>query len=123
MKLLARFNLIFLTIFGLGMAVSGWLADQFLQHESSDRVYAEARLMTETASATRRYAEEQIKPLIARLQRREASFLPQIVPTYSAIQVSRYLHDANPQYSYKDAMLNPTNPADRATDWETDVIN
>lgn len=123
MKLLARFNLIFIVIFGCGMFVSAWLANRFLQQEAEDRVYAEAQLMTETASSTRRYAEEQIKPLIAKLQKREPNFLPQIVPTYSSIQVFQYLHKANPQYTYKDAMLNPTNPADRATDWETDVVN
>jgi HAMP domain-containing protein len=78
--------------------------------------------MTETATAARRYAEEQVKPLIARLQKHESAFLPQTVPTYSAIQLFQYLHKANPQYTYKDAMLDPTNPADRATDWESDLI-
>jgi protein-histidine pros-kinase len=28
-----------------------------------------------------------------------------------------------PDYAYKEATLNPTNPRDRATDWEADVIN
>jgi protein-histidine pros-kinase len=27
-----------------------------------------------------------------------------------------------PDYSYKEAALNPTNPADRATNWEADII-
>jgi protein-histidine pros-kinase len=27
-----------------------------------------------------------------------------------------------PEYTYKEAALNPTNPNDRATDWETDII-
>jgi len=99
-----------------------WLANQFLQREADARVHEQARLMTETASAVRHYAEGQIKPLIARLQRHESTFLPQTVPTYSTIQVFQYLQKANPQYTYKDAMLNPTNPADRATDWETDIV-
>lgn len=64
-----------------------------------------------------------MKPLLARLPKREATFLAQSVPTYSAIQVFKYLHNANPQYTYKDAMLNPTNPADRAIGWEADVVN
>jgi HAMP domain-containing protein len=123
MKLLARFNLLFILIFGVGMAVSVWLANRFLQAEAEDRVRAEAELMVETAAATRQYAEQQIKPLMAKLQKRDASFLAQSVPTYSSIQVFQYLHNVNPQYTYKDAMLNPTNPADRATGWEADVIN
>jgi protein-histidine pros-kinase len=28
-----------------------------------------------------------------------------------------------PEYSYKEATLNPTNPRNRAVDWETDVVN
>jgi hypothetical protein len=62
MKLLARFNLLFIAIFALGMAASVWLANQFLQREAEDRVQEQAQLMTETASAARRYAEQRIKP-------------------------------------------------------------
>jgi len=123
MKLIARFNLLFILIFGFGMAVSLWLANGFLQREAEDRIRSEAELIAQTASATRQYTEQQVKPLLTRLQKREASFLAQSVPTYSAIQVFETLHKANPQYTYKDAMLNPTNPADRATGWEADVIN
>lgn len=122
MKLLTRFNLLFIAVFAPGMLISGWLANRFLQDEAGDRVHEQAQLMIETATAARRYAEEQVKPLVARLQRHESAFLPQMVPTYSAIQIFQYLHKANPQYTYKDAMLNPTNPADRATDWETDLV-
>jgi DNA relaxase NicK len=96
MKLLARFNLLFIAIFAVGMAGSVWLANQFLQREADARVHEQARLMTETASAVRHYAEGQIKPLIARLQRHESTFLPQTVPTYSTIQVFQYLQKANP---------------------------
>jgi protein-histidine pros-kinase len=28
-----------------------------------------------------------------------------------------------PEYAYKEATLNPTNPRDHATDWEVDVVN
>jgi HAMP domain-containing protein len=123
MKLLTRFNLLFIALFGVGMGVSTWLANGFLQREAEDRVQAEAELIAQAASAARKYAEEQIKPLMVRLQKREATFVAQSVPTYSSIQVLKYLHNANPQYTYKDAMLNPTNPADKATGWEADVIN
>src|SRR5262249_29162706 len=36
--------------------------------------------------------------------------------------VLRTLEREFPDYSYKEAALNPTNPADRATPWEVDVI-
>ena len=34
-----------------------------------------------------------------------------------------YLRGKYPDYSHKEAALNPTNPRDRAADWEADIIN
>lgn len=122
MKLLARFNLIFVVVFGVGLAVAAWLANSLLQSDAKDRVLETARLMMETTLATRAYTTDQIKPLLSSLQKKDTEFLPQTVPAFSAIQVFDYLHKRNPDYAYKEAMLNPTNPADRATDWEADII-
>lgn len=49
-------------------------------------------------------------------------FLPQTVPSYAATQNFNSLHKKYPEYMYKEATLNPTNPRDRATDWEADII-
>jgi HAMP domain-containing protein len=51
-----------------------------------------------------------------------AEFLPQSVPFYAATQNFLKLHAQHPAYTYKEAALNPTNPRDRATDWEADLI-
>jgi HAMP domain-containing protein len=123
MKLLARFNLIFVCVFGLGMAVAVLLAYRFLQQDAKDRVREQARLMMETTLATRSYTTEQIKPLLAKDQRRQFDFLPQTVPAYAATQVFAYLHKRNADYTYKEATLNPTNPVNRASDWEADIVN
>jgi protein-histidine pros-kinase len=37
--------------------------------------------------------------------------------------VLKDVHKDFPDYSYREAALNPTNPADRATTWEADIIN
>ncbi len=123
MKLLARFNLIFIVVFGLGLAVAVWLAYVFLRNDAKSRVMQQARLMMETTLATRQYTTKQIKPLLQKLQKRDNEFLPQTVPAYSATQVFDYLHQRNADYAYKEATLNPTNPIDRASDWEADVVN
>ena len=44
------------------------------------------------------------------------------MPAYSATEVFTYLRSTYPDYSYKEASLNPTNLRNRAVDWETDVI-
>jgi len=50
-------------------------------------------------------------------------FHPQSVPAFAATEIFAYLREKFPDYFYKEATLNPTNPRDRATDWETDVVN
>jgi hypothetical protein len=50
-------------------------------------------------------------------------FHPQSVPAFAATEIFAYLRDKFPDYFYKEATLNPTNPRDRATDWESDVVN
>jgi len=123
MKLLARFNLILILVFGVGTALAIWRAGIFLQRDAKQRVLQQAKLMMETTLATREYTTLQIKPLLQKVQQHDSVFLPQTVPAYSATQVFDYLHNRNPDYSYKEATLNPTNPIDRANDWESDVVN
>ncbi len=123
MKLLARFNLIFIAIFGIGTVVAVWFAYSFLRVNAKEEVMEQARLMMETTLATRSYTATQIQPLLNKVQAHDKEFLPQTVPAYSATQVFDYLHKRNPDYSYKEATLNPTNLVDRANDWESDVVN
>jgi protein-histidine pros-kinase len=123
MKLLARFNLIFIAVFAIGICLAIWLASAFLRADAKAQVLAQAKLMMLTTSATRWYTSHQIQPLLNKLQKHDAEFLPQTVPAYSATQVFDYLHQNEPAYYYKEATLNPTNPADRAADWEADVVN
>jgi len=123
MKLLARFNLIFIVVFGLGTIVAVWVAYGFLRNDAKQQVLGQAKLMMETTLATRAYTTDQIKPLLQKVQVRDSVFLAQTVPAYSATQVFNYIHKKNPDYAYKEATLNPTNPIDRATDWEADIVN
>ncbi len=122
MKLLARFNLIFIALFAVGIVLAIRLASVFLENDTKEQVLAQAKLMMLTASATRTYTAEQIQPLLDKLQKRDAAFLPQTVPNYAATQAFNYLHASNRAYEYKEATLNPTNLVDRAADWEADII-
>src|SRR5579862_5151957 len=53
----------------------------------------------------------------------DTEFHPQSVPAFAATEISHYLNTKYPDYFYKEATLNPTNPRDRSTDWESDVVN
>ncbi len=121
MKLLVKFNLIFLLVFALGLLVAGGVARSLLQREAQDEVADRARLLMEKANVVSAYTANQIRPLL--LEQMKTTFLPQSVPSYSSAEVLAGLQKSYPEYSFKSAMLNPTNPRDRAVAWEEDVIS
>ncbi len=122
MRLLLKFNLILLLVFGSGVAIAGYWSHRFLERSARSQVLEQARLMMGAAGGMRTYTSEQVGPLLDPHPERSKGFLPQIVPAYSATEVFNYLRAAYPDYSYKEASLNPTNVRDHAADWEADVI-
>ena len=121
MKLLLKFNLIFVLVFVAGLAVTAYVARNLLQRNAEDEILGNARLMLEKAVAVRTYTNTQIAPLLQ--TQMKYTFLPQSVPAYSATEVIQELRKKYPEYSYKEATLNPTNPRDRAVDWEVDIVS
>lgn len=123
MKLLAKFNLAFLAVFGCGLAVAGYFSYRFLQDDARKQVLRQAELMLQTALASRSYTNLQLKPLLEPEQKSKNVFIPQTVPAYAATESFGYLRKTYPAYTYKEATLNPTNLRDRAVDWEADIVN
>jgi protein-histidine pros-kinase len=122
MRLLVKFNLILIVVFGAGAAAAGYFAKSFLQQTAHDQVLQQARLMMGSAGAMRTYTSKQVGPLLQEHQAQINSFLAQTVPAYAATEAFNYLRTDYPDYTYKEATLNPTNLRDRAVDWEADVI-
>ena len=120
MRLLLKFNLVFLIVFLAGLAASAYVSRELLQQNAQQEILEHARLTMEKAIAVRSYTQEQIQPLLQ--TQMIYTFLPQSVPAYSATEVLQKLSKAFPEYSYKEATLNPTNPRDRAVDWEADIV-
>ena len=121
MKLIIKFNLVFISVFLIGLGIAAYVADTLLQQNARAEMQHSARLIMETALATRGYTSSQVGPLLQ--TQMKYGFLPQSVPAYSAAEVFNGLRKKFPEYSYKEATLNPTNPRNRAVDWETDVVN
>ena len=121
MKLLLKFNLIFVLVMALGVAVSAYISRGFLQDQAQQEVLNGGRLLMEQATAVRGYTSGQITKLLETQMKYE--FLPQSVPSYSANEVMTSLHAKYPEFAYKEATLNPTNPRDRAVGWEVDIVN
>lgn len=121
MKLLVKFNLLFALVMVLGLLVSGAVTRGLLQANAREEVLNNARLLMEKAVAVRTYTSTQITPLLQ--TQLKYDFLPQSVPSYSAVEVLKALQSKYPDFAYKEATLNPTNPRDRATGWEVDVVS
>jgi len=123
MKLLAKFNLILGVVLGAGLVVAAAVSHQFLQNDAREEVFRQARLMIGAMQSARDYTSNQIKPLLIKQAEHQRSFLPQTVPAFAATESFAQLRGSYPDYAYKEAVLNATNPRDRAVDWEADVIN
>jgi HAMP domain-containing protein len=120
MGLRLKFNLVLLAVFGLGLLASGYLSYTLLERNARAEVNHHAGLMMEAALAIRSYTIEQVRPqLDLQLMR---VFLPQSVPAYAATETLTTLRKKYADYTYKEATINPTNPRNRAGDWENDII-
>jgi len=121
MGLRLKFNLVLLVVFVLGLGVTAYVSWGLLERNARDEVVRNATLMMEAALAIRAYTVDQVRPqLDLQLMR---VFLPQSVPAYAATETLGQLKKKYPDYSYKEATLNPTNPRNRAADWEADLVS
>ena len=121
MGLRLKFNIVLALVFAAGMAVSAYVSHQLLQNNAKQEVLRNAGLMMEAALAVRGYTVSQVKPLIeAQLAEK---FLPQSVPAYAASETFNTLRKKYPDFTYKEALLNPTNPRNKAVEWENDIVN
>jgi HAMP domain-containing protein len=120
-NLILKFNAALIGIFVVGFLVAAFVSNSVLLANAREEVLQHARIMMEAASSSRNYTDTQVKPLLeTQLKYR---FLPQSVPQFAATEQFNDLRKKYPDYAYKEAALNPTNPRDHATDWEVDVVN
>ncbi|HYX74414.1 MAG TPA: DUF3365 domain-containing protein [Steroidobacteraceae bacterium] len=120
MSLLLRVNLALVVVFAMGATLAGLACRTLLQRNAEHEIRAEAELMIDSALAARDYTAGEIAPLL--LGQMQTQFLPQSIPFYAATEQFLRLHGSHPEYAYREATLNPTNPRDRATDWQADII-
>jgi HAMP domain-containing protein len=111
---------VLIVVLVIGLVGIGYVSRTILQENARREIRDQAAVMMEAALAMRSYTVSEIKPLLTLQIKRQ--FLPQTVPAYAATQTFEKLREKHPEYSYKEATLNPTNPRDRAVEWESDII-
>ncbi|NMG33714.1 DUF3365 domain-containing protein [Azoarcus sp. TTM-91] len=120
MKLLVKFNLVLLLVCLVGLGGAGYVSHELLQRNAREEVLQHASIMMQGALAARGYTNSQVSPLLQTQLNYE--FLPQSVAAYAAAEYFGELRKHYPDYTYKEATLNPTNPRNRAADWEADIV-
>src|SRR5687767_8025756 len=117
MGLRLKFNLVMLAVFIVGLGVTGYISYELLHRNARDEVLRNAGVMMESALSMRGYTVGKVRPL---LPYDPDKFLPEGVPAFAATEIMGLLRTKYPDYSYKEAALNPPN---RAVEWETDILN
>ncbi len=120
MGLRTKFNLALLLVFAVGLGVTGYVSYTLLQKNAQDEVLRNAGVMMEAASSMRYYTQKHVSP---KLDYQPDTFLAESVPAFAATEMMNQLRKKYENYNYKEAVLNPTNPRDRAVEWESDVVN
>jgi len=115
-----KFNIILAVCYLLGLSLSIYPFYQISRREAMEQLQSQIDVLRAQALSIRRYTSEEIQPLLA--EHSSIQFLPQTVPSFSAQTAFRNFRGFYPQFFYKEAALNPTNPADLARDWERELI-
>ena len=120
MGLRLKFNLVLLVVFVVGLGVTGYVSYELLHRNAREEVLRNAGVMMEASLSMRSYTVGQVRPNLAV---DPDKFLPQSVPAFGATEIMTLLRKKYPDYAYKEAALNPTNPRNRAVEWENDILN
>lgn len=120
MGLRAKFNLVVLVAFAVGFLVSAFVLDRVFFSSARDQVLQNARIMMTAVNAIRNYTDQELGPLLP--MESDGKFVAETVPAFAAQKNFKAVQAAFPGYAYREPALNPTNLADRAQDWEADII-
>ena len=122
LKLGNKVTILLLLVFLIGIVLTGIALNTIISINTEKHITSEAMGMIRTITAVREYNSAQVMPELS--ERFETEYLPQAIPTYAVREVFENLRQDTDyeNYFYKDATLNPTNPRDRADDFETNIV-
>ncbi len=121
MGLRAKFNLTLLAAFAVGFAVAAFVLHGVFVNGAREEVLNNARIMMTAANAIRSYTADDLVPILP--MERDGKFVAETVPAFAAQANFKAIQAVFAGYTYREPTLNPTNPSDRAQDWEADIIH
>lgn len=125
-KLSTKFSLLLVMVFLLGSALTVFTFSQHLNQQAEQAVKERAEILISTLQATRNYTQERIQPALEKNNHQGLeNFRPEAIPNFAARTIFSAFREQDPtfqDFSYKEAALNPTNPADLVDGFEAQVI-
>ncbi|KPA18298.1 HAMP domain-containing protein [Candidatus Magnetomorum sp. HK-1] len=120
MRLRNRLNLILFIIFSIVLIFFAVISYTMEHKQAREEVLQTAQLILEMSVAIRQYTIDEIRPLLQ--AHSETQFMPQSIPSYAVISTFSLLKKNLKDYVYKETVLNPKNPLNRASEWEVELI-
>ncbi|MEO0381592.1 MAG: DUF3365 domain-containing protein, partial [Pseudomonadota bacterium] len=120
MGLRLKYNIVLALACLLGFGAAGGVSYLILQRFAEDEIKQSINLVHANANAVRYYTLNSITPLLS--EDNDILFLPETVTSFAARTVFSQVQEQFPEYSYKEAALNPTNPSDLPTRLEASMI-
>jgi HAMP domain-containing protein len=124
LKIGAKFNLLLILVFIISILGSGVALSSVLQGRAQNEVASQAQILIQMVNAVRDYTQNRINPLLEPRIDTNPTFMPEIVPTFSSKEVFENFRKKAEykNFFHKDATLNPTNLADKADNFETELV-
>jgi HAMP domain-containing protein len=120
MSISLKFNIVMVAAFLTGLALAAVFFNSITQATARHAVLSEAATMMAGVDATIHYTDSRVTPLLARQM--TVQFLPEGIPFFAAQQTFNLVSKEHPGYTFRQPADNPTNPLDRATEAEAEII-
>ena len=121
MGLRFKYNMVLVLACLLGIGAATGLSYWVAQDNAVEEIKQEIGLLRANALAVRSYTLNSIDPLLS--DDTDILFFPESVTSFAAQSVFSTFRNTFPEYYYKEAALNPTNPADLPTPLEESLID
>ena len=120
MSISLKFNIVMIAAFLIGLALAAVFINSITQATARRAVLSEAATMMAEVDATIHYTDSRVTPLLERQM--AVQFLPEGIPFFAAQQTFNLISKERPDYTFRQPANNPTNPLDRPTGPEAEII-
>jgi|GEM_PF-1190513 len=121
----AKFSLFLGLVWLLGSSLTTFTLSKHLNERAEQAVRERAEILLTAMQAARNYTRDNIQPILDRRSESSDSFIQETVPNFAARTIFSDFRQQDPKlqdFIYKEAAINPTNPLDRADDFETKIF-